>query len=359
MSAYTLPFEKPIVEMENKLRELRSFSEKQKIDVTLEVQRMQQKIEETRKTIYEGLTAWQKVQVARHPLRPYTRDYISEMTTDFVELHGDRIHRDDQAIVGGFAKLDGKPVMIIGTQKGRDTKGNLLCNFGCAYPEGYRKALRLMRLASKFHVPIITLIDTPGAFPGIESEERHIAEAIAVNLREMFGLETPIVVTIIGEGGSGGALGIGVGDRILILSNAYYSVISPEGCAAILWKDRTFADKAAEALKCSAPDLLKAKLADEIVEEPHGGAHSDPKAMAATLKEALLRNLRELEQIDTATLLDARYNKFRVMGQFGSDTDKPFTPSPPETDPAELPAEIEEPVDEVVEDEEDTEQIDS
>lgn len=320
MATYTLPFEKPILELESKLKELRAFSENQEIDVELEVQRMQQKIEETKRTIYSELTAWQKVQVARHPLRPYTLDYINQITTDFQELHGDRIHRDDRAIIGGFAKLDGQSVMVIGTQKGRDTKSNLECNFGCAYPEGYRKALRLMKLAAKFQVPIITLIDTPGAFPGIESEERHIAEAIAVNLREMFTLGTPIIAAIIGEGGSGGALGIGVGDRILILQNAYYSVISPEGCAAILWKDRTYADKAAEALKLTAPDLMKAGLADEIVPEPYGGAHADPQAMAALLKESLLKQLAELRQIPVADLLEQRYQKFRAMGEFARET---------------------------------------
>ncbi len=319
MATYTLPFEKPILELESKLKELRSFSENQEIDVSLEIQRMQAKIEETKRSVYSDLTAWQKVQVARHPLRPYTLDYINQITTDFQELHGDRIHRDDRAIIGGFAKLDGQPVMIIGTQKGRDTKSNLECNFGCAYPEGYRKALRLMKLAAKFRVPIITLIDTPGAFPGIESEERHIAEAIAVNLREMFALATPIIVTIIGEGGSGGALGIGVGDRILILQNAYYSVISPEGCAAILWKDRTYADKAAEALKLTAPDLMKAGLADEVVPEPYGGAHADPQAMAALLKESLLKHLAELRQLPVADLLEQRYQKFRAMGEFARE----------------------------------------
>ncbi len=353
MSPFTLPFEKPITELENKLRELRTFSENQDIDVSLEIQRMQQKIEETREKIYSELTAWQKVQVARHPLRPYTMDYIKAMTTDFQELHGDRVHRDDRAIIGGFAKLDGRPVMVIGTQKGRDTKSNLECNFGCAYPEGYRKALRLMRLAAKFGVPIITLIDTPGAFPGIESEERHIAEAIAVNLREMFNLRTPIIVTIIGEGGSGGALGIGVGDRILILENAYYSVISPEGCAAILWKDRTYADKAAEALKLTAADLIETGLADEIVKEPKGGAHSDPKAMAATLKEVLLSKLDELSAVPVDDLLEQRYRKFRQMGEVGLDESGSFTPSEPAVDPAEVPPEIEEPVDEVEEEEED------
>jgi acetyl-CoA carboxylase carboxyl transferase subunit alpha len=342
---YTLPFEKPIAELEAKLKELRACSEGQDVDMDLEVHRMQLKIDETRAAIYGNLTAWQKVQVARHPLRPYTLDYIKAMTTGFQELHGDRIHRDDRAIIGGFAKLDGRPVMIIGTQKGRDTKGNLACNFGCAYPEGYRKALRLMRLAAKFKVPIVTLIDTPGAFPGIESEERHIAEAIAVNLREMFNLATPIVVAVIGEGGSGGALGIGVGDRILILENAYYSVISPEGCAAILWKDRTYADKAAEALKLSAPDLIEAGLADVLVPEPFGGAHTDPQAMAATLKKMLLEQLAELAAIPPVDLLEQRYRKFRAMGVFSVAADEPVAGDAPPPDMADaVVAEIEEPV---------------
>ncbi len=355
MSAYTLPFEKPVTELENKLRELRTFSEDQDIDVSLEIQLMQQKIEDTRAKIYSELTAWQKVQVARHPLRPYTMDYIQAMTTDFQELHGDRIHRDDRAIIGGFAKLDDQPVMVIGTQKGRDTKSNLEYNFGCAYPEGYRKALRLMKLAAKFKVPIITLIDTPGAFPGIESEERHIAEAIAVNLREMFTFATPIIVTIIGEGGSGGALGIGVGDCILILEHAYYSVISPEGCAAILWKDRTYADKSAEALKLTAQDLIANGLADEIVKEPLGGAHADPKSMAATLKAVLLEKLSELAALPEDQLLQQRYDKFRAMGVFAEDKTGAFTPTEPAEDPAEHAPEIEEPVDEMEEEEDPSE----
>ncbi len=347
MPVYMLPFEKPITELENKLQELRSFSENQEIDVSAEIERMQSRIEETREKIYSNLTAWQKVQVARHPLRPYALDYIKEMTTDFQELHGDRLHRDDRAIIGGFAKLNGQSVMIIGTQKGRDTKSNLECNFGCAYPEGYRKALRLMKLAAKFNVPIITLIDTPGAFPGIESEERHIAEAIALNLREMFTLPVPIIATIIGEGGSGGALGIGVGDCILIFQNAYYSVISPEGCAAILWKDRAFADKAAEALKLTSEDLLTSGLADDIVPEPFGGAHTNPKETAQTLKSVLSSKLLQLKQLSPDELLAKRYEKFRAMGEFGTDTQGSFTPDDPEVDPVESLVDIpapEEPV---------------
>jgi acetyl-CoA carboxylase carboxyl transferase subunit alpha len=243
-------------------------------------------------------------------------DYINAMSTDFVEIHGDRIHRDDRAIIGGFARIDGRKVMIIGSQKGRDTKSNVECNFGCAHPEGYRKALRMMKLADKFGVPIITLIDTKGAYAGLESEERHIAEAIAVNLREMFNLKVPVICVIIGEGGSGGALGIGIGNRMLILEHAYYSVISPEGCAAILWKDRAYSDKAAEALKITGKDLIELKLADEIVPEPKGGAHADPAGMAANLKTALLRNLDELSGKSSEELMHDRYDKFRAMGVF-------------------------------------------
>ena len=316
MPPFTLSFEKPVLELEKKMHELENFSKKQDIDVSHEIELMKEKIAATRGQIYGNLTAWQKVQVARHPERPYTLDYIKNMTTDFVEIHGDRIHGDDRAIIGGFAKIDGQKVMLIGSQKGRDTRSNLECNFGCAYPEGYRKALRLMRLADKFNTPIVILIDTPGAFPGLESEERHIAEAIAVNLREMFNIRVPIIVTIIGEGGSGGALGIGIGDRILILEHAYYSVISPEGCAAILFKDRAYADKSAEALKITAQHLIENKLADEIVPEPKGGAHTDQKAAADNLKTAILRNLAELKTQTAEQLMNGRYDKFRAMGVF-------------------------------------------
>ncbi|VGO14143.1 Acetyl-coenzyme A carboxylase carboxyl transferase subunit alpha [Pontiella desulfatans] len=317
MSAqFSLPFESPVQELESKLNELEAFSQEQDIDVSHEIKNMQNKIEQTRTEIYANLSAWQKVQVARHPDRPYTMDYINAMTTDFVEIHGDRIHRDDRAIVGGFAKIDGQKVMILGSQKGRDTKSNVECNFGCAHPEGYRKALRLMKLADKFNVPIISLIDTKGAYAGLESEERHIAEAIAVNLRESFNIKVPIICVIIGEGGSGGALGIGIGNRILILEHAYYSVISPEGCAAILWKDRAFSDQAAEALKITGKDLIKLKLADEVVPEPKGGAHTDHEAMAANLKTALLKNLEELMAMTPEQIMQDRYDKFRVMGEF-------------------------------------------
>ncbi len=312
----TLPFEAPVAELEIKLKELEEFSNEQDIDVSHEINRMKEKIEATRNEIYANLSAWQKVQVARHPDRPYTMDYITTITTDFVEIHGDRIHRDDRAIIGGFARIDGKKIMIMGSQKGRDTKSNVEHNFGCAMPEGYRKALRLMKLADKFGVPIITLIDTKGAYAGLESEERHIAEAIAVNLREIFKIKVPIICAIIGEGGSGGALGIGIGNRILIQEHAYYSVISPEGCAAILWKDRAYSDKAAEALKITGKDLLKLNLADEIIPEPKGGAHTDHPTAADYLKAALLKNLEELSAKTDEEILNERYDKFRAMGEF-------------------------------------------
>ncbi len=313
---FNLPFESPIVELKAKLKELETFSEEQDIDVSHEIKNMKAKIEKTRSDIYANLTAWQKVQVARHPNRPYTMDYINAMTTDFVEIHGDRIHRDDRAIIGGFARIDGQKVMVIGSQKGRDTKSNVETNFGCAHPEGYRKALRLMKLADKFGVPIVTLIDTKGAYAGLESEERHIAEAIAVNLREAFDIKVPIICVIIGEGGSGGALGIGIGNRILILEHAYYSVISPEGCAAILWKDRAYSDKAAEALKITGKDLMELKLADEVIPEPEGGAHVDHAAAAENLKGALLKHLDELAKMSEEELMQDRYDKFRAMGNF-------------------------------------------
>src|ERR1700689_5003837 len=277
---HQLDFEKPITELQNKLDELRQHPEKHSLGISFEeeIQIIEKKLEETRRQIFLNLTAWQRVQLARHPKRPYTLDYINHAFTDFQELHGDRLFADDRAMVGGFANLGEHRIVVIGTQKGRDTKENILRNFGSAHPEGYRKALRLMRLANKFSLPIISLIDTSGAFPGVAAEERHVAEAIAVNLREMMLLEVPIVAIVIGEGGSGGALGIGVADRVLILENAYYSVISPEGCAAILWKDRAAASKAAEALRITARNLLELGIVDGVVQEPLGGAHNDTAA---------------------------------------------------------------------------------
>src|SRR5882762_9286680 len=315
---HQLDFEKPITELQNKLDDLRQHPEKHSLGISFEeeIQLIEKKLEETKRQIYLHLTPWQRVQVARHPKRPYTLDYIQYAFSDFHELHGDRLFAEDRAMVGGFAKLGEHPVVVIGTQKGRDTKENILRNFGSAHPEGYRKALRLMRLADKFGLPIITLIDTAGAYPGIGAEERHIAEAIAVNLREMMLFEVPIIAAVIGEGGSGGALGIGVADRVLILENAYYSVISPEGCAAILWKDRSAASKAAEALKITAKHLLELGLVDEIVPEPLGGAHQDPAAIAETLRDYLARHLDKLLSLSAEERLKARYDKFRAYGKF-------------------------------------------
>ena len=315
---HQLDFEKPIAELQRKLEELTKHRDTHSIGVDFqeEVDLMEKKIAETRKQIFSNLTAWQRVQLARHPKRPFTLDYLGTTFSDFQELHGDRLFAEDRAVVGGFARLDGQKVVVIGTQKGRDTKENIRRNFGSAHPEGYRKALRLMRLADKFGLPIITIIDTAGAYPGIGAEERHIAEAIAVNLREMMMLEVPIIAVVIGEGGSGGALGIGIADRVLMLENAYYSVISPEGCAAILWKDRSAASKAAEALKITAKDLLELGLTDEIVPEPLGGAHNDLATTAANLKQHLLANLDNLRKSSTSDRLKARYAKFRAHGHF-------------------------------------------
>jgi acetyl-CoA carboxylase carboxyl transferase subunit alpha len=333
---HQLDFEKPIIELQVKLDELREHPEKHSLGISFEeeIQLIEKKLEETRRQIFSNLNAWQRVQLARHPKRPYTLDYLGKTFTDFQELHGDRLFAEDRAMVGGFARLGEHRVMVIGTQKGRDTKDNIMRNFGCAHPEGYRKALRLMRLANKFGLPIITLIDTTGAFPGIGAEERHIAEAIAVNLREMTLFEVPIITAVIGEGGSGGALGIGVADRVLILENAYYSVISPEGCAAILWKDRAHAAKAAAALKITAKDLFELKLVDEIVPEPLGGAHTDPDATALNLKKHLLKHLEEIAALPPAVRLKKRYEKFRAHGQFSEKAPAPAEEARPVLSPA-------------------------
>jgi acetyl-CoA carboxylase carboxyl transferase subunit alpha len=312
-----LDFEKPIVELQNKLAELKKHSEAHSIDINLdEVAILEKKLEETTRQTYLNLPAWDRVKIARHPKRPFTLDYVQLAFSDFSELHGDRLYSEDRAMIGGFAKLGDHRVMVIGTQKGRDTKENIMRNFGSAHPEGYRKALRLMRLADKFGLPIVTLIDTAGAYPGIGAEERHIAEAIAVNLREMMLFQVPIIAAVIGEGGSGGALGIGVADRVLIMENAYYSVISPEGCAAILWKDRSAAGKAAQALRITAKDLLELKLVDEIIPEPLRGAHTDADQTAVSLKSHLLKHLEELIKMSVADRLKGRYEKFRAFGHF-------------------------------------------
>lgn len=316
MKVQPLEFEKPIEELEKMLEELEAHAKEHSVDVTTEVAGLHQKILETKKEIYSNLTPWQRVQIVRHPRRPYMLDYLKLIASDFTELSGDRLFADDRALIGGFGTIDGIKVMIVGQQKGRDTKENLYRTFGCAHPEGYRKALRLMRMADKFGLPIVALIDTPGAYPGVASEERHVAEAIAVNIREMFRLRVPIVATVLGEGGSGGALGIGVADRVIVLENAYYSVISPEGCAAILWKDVKMAPQAAAALKMTAPDLRDLDLVDDVVPEPPGGAHHDWESAAASLKEALVRHLTMLQKIPVDDLLDQRYDKFRAFGNF-------------------------------------------
>jgi len=312
-----LDFEKPILELEKKIQELKSFMAEKKIDLSSEVKKLDEKLGHLKKDVYVNLSAWQKVQLARHPLRPYTLDYISMIMSDFVELHGDRLFSDDKAMICGMAKLDKAKVMVIGHQKGRDTKENLIRNFGCAHPEGYRKALRVMQMAQDYNLPVVVFIDTPGAYPGIGAEERGQSHAIALNLREMISIEVPIVAIVIGEGGSGGALGVGIADRVGVLENSYYSVISPEGCAAILWKDGSKAPQAAEVLKLTGADLLKMGIIDEVIPEPLGGAHRDPQKTALNIKEALLRNLKELKQEDKEELLKNRYKKFRSIGAIG------------------------------------------
>src|SRR5580692_2710640 len=316
MKLTPLEFEKPLVELEKKIEALKIQFKEHITDAEPELRALEAKLKEERDQLYSNLSPWQRVQIVRHPARPYTLDYLKLFATDFMEMSGDRCFGNDRALVGGFAQIGDEKVMIIGHQKGHDTKQNIRHNFGLAHPEGYRKALRLMRLADKFGLPIVSFIDTPGAYPGVASEERHIAEAIAVNLREMFTLSVPIVAVVLGEGGSGGALGIGVADRVLILENSYYSVISPEGCAAILWKDRTAAAKAAEALKITANDLLGFKLVDEIVPEPLGGAHTDIAGTAANLKAHLLKHLEEILALPVAERLKKRYEKFRGHGHF-------------------------------------------
>jgi acetyl-CoA carboxylase carboxyl transferase subunit alpha len=318
MKTQPLDFEKPIVELEEKLADLKAHSREHDVDVDAEIRGMEEKIEETKRQIYQNLTPWERVQIARHPARPYSLDYLQLSFSDYLELHGDRLFAEDQAMPGGFATIDGRKCVVIGHQKGRELKENIKRNFGCANPEGYRKALRLMRMAEKFSLPFVSLIDTPGAYPGIGSEERHISEAIAVNLREMMILRTPIVSIVIGEGGSGGALGIGVADRVLMLENAYYSVISPEGCAAILWKHRKHAPEAAAALKLTAKDLLDLKVIDDVVPEPLGGAHQDHSAAIENLRSAVAHQLDELCEVPIDKLLARRYEKFRRIGEFAA-----------------------------------------
>ena len=313
---YVLDVEKPLLDLERQIEELRKLGGEQGIDVTEEVGLLQTKLDGLRQEIYANLTPMHRVLLARHPRRPYALDYLNGVFTDFIELHGDRLFRDDPAIVGGWARIAGQSVMVIGHQKGRDTKENIRRNFGMPHPEGYRKALRMMRLAARFHAPIVTLVDTPGAYPGLGAEERGQSEALATNILEMSALETPIVTVVIGEGGSGGALALGVADRVIMFENSVYSVISPEGCAAILWKDATQRERAAEALKLTAQDLLRLKLIDEIIPEPIGGAHQDPDAAGEVLREALIRHLGELRRLRPERLVRRRVEKYAAMGTF-------------------------------------------
>jgi acetyl-CoA carboxylase carboxyl transferase subunit alpha len=324
MNGYRYDFEKPIAELEHRLQEALKAPDrdrKPELAKSLETQ-----LEQLKRKVYGNLTPWQRVQLARHPLRPYTLDYINLLFTDVVRLHGDRLFSDDRAMIGAFGKLDGRPCMILGHQKGRDTKENLMRNFGSAHPEGYRKAMRLMDLAEKLRLPVVIFIDTPGAYPGIGAEERGQAHSIAHNMREMARIKTPIYVSVIGEGGSGGALGVGVGDWVTMLENSYYSVISPEGCAAILWRDRARAPDAAAALKLTSADLRQLGIVDEVIEEPLGGAHRDPQVVAERLRGSILRFFKQSDGIALETLLNSRYERFRKIGAFAS---QPLPPSAP------------------------------
>ncbi len=313
---YTLDFEKPLRGLIKQLEALNQLSEENAIDVSSEIKAIEAKIEQTKRSVYSNLSSWQRVQLARHPLRPYSLDYVDAIFDDFQELSGDRQFRDDKSIIGGTAFLDGRAVMIIAQQKGRNTKENILRNFGMPNPEGYRKALRLMKLAEKFNLPIVTWVDTPGAYPGVGSEERHVAEAIAVNIREMSRFTVPIITVIVGEGGSGGALGIAVADRVLILENAYYSVISPESCSAILWKDRSQSSKAAEALRLGDQKMLKQfGVVDEVIEEPMGGAQNDPQEAAKSVEKAIKSQLKGLLKLPKDELVENRYARFRAIGE--------------------------------------------
>ena len=316
MDNFKLEFEKPLDELKEKVVKLEEFSKENGVDMSSQINELEKQIEAKRREIFENLSSWQRVTLARHPNRPYALDYINRICTDFFELKGDRVFGNDNALIGGFAKFEGKPVMILAQQKGRDVKERNLRNFGMAQPEGYRKALRLMKLADKAGTPIICFIDTPGAFPGLAAEERHVGEAIAVNLREMFNLKVPIVCTVIGEGGSGGALGIGIGNKVMIMENAYYSVISPEGCAGIIWKDGSKAEQAAEAMKITGPDLKNFGIVDEIVPEPLGGAQVDHNVTAENFKKCLKASLEELSKLSEQELLDQRYERFRALGEY-------------------------------------------
>ncbi|MFT5387200.1 MAG: acetyl-CoA carboxylase carboxyl transferase subunit alpha [Candidatus Omnitrophota bacterium] len=316
-----LDFEKPIAELEEKIAELKSFGSDKNIALEPEIKKLNEKLDKMRGEIYSNLTPWQRVQIARHPDRPYTLDYIKMLTTDFVQMHGDRLFSDDLAMIAGMAKIDGIKVMIIGHQKGRDVNENVKRNFGCAHPEGYRKAIRLMKMAEKFNLPIVVLIDTPGAYPGVGAEERGQAHAIAENLKDMSAITTPIIATVIGEGGSGGALGVGVADHVHILQHAYYSVISPEGCASILWRNAVKAPDAARALKINSEYLIEFGICDSIVDEPLGGAHNDPSLVAEALKKTILKSIAELTQLSAEELVEKRYQKFRAIGEYSEKTE--------------------------------------
>ena len=314
--AYSLEFEKPLRELEKHLDQLHQQSLENHLDLSGEIAALEKKLEAAKQETYAGLTPWQRVQIARHPKRPYSLDYIQALFEGFQELHGDRLYHDDQALIGGPAFFEGHAVMLLAQEKGRETKEKISRNFGMPHPEGYRKALRLMKMAARFGLPVISFIDTPGAFPGIGAEERHVAEAIAVNLREMAMLGVPTIAVVIGEGGSGGALGIGVTDRVLILENSYYSVITPEGCAAILWKDAAAAAKAAGALRLNAQNLAEFKIVEEVIPEPLGGAHNDPAQVIAAVKAALHRHLKVLQALSPEELLNQRYERYRHLGLY-------------------------------------------
>lgn len=322
MSSVWLDFEKPVVELETKIKELREFGTSSNTEVSEEVQRLERKVERLRHDIYSKLTRWQRVQLARHPRRPYTLDYVQLVCSEFMELHGDRGFRDDPSIVGGLARLDGRPIMVVGHQKGRNTKENIHRNFGMPHPEGYRKALRLFQTADRFRLPILTFVDTPGAYPGVGAEERGQSEAIARNLREMARLRVPIVSVVIGEGGSGGALALAVADRVYMLENAIYSVISPEGCAGILWKDKAKAPQAAEVLRLTARDVLEVGVIDGLIEEPLGGAHRDPPQAARAISQVVSGAFTSLEQATEDELLTKRLEKYLAMGVFEDAGDR-------------------------------------
>jgi acetyl-CoA carboxylase carboxyl transferase subunit alpha len=322
----TFDFEKPLSDLQAQIEKVKQVEDKTQVDMSATLTELEEKFETTKKQIYSNLTGWQRVQISRHPERPYTLQYLELMCDDFIELHGDRTVGDDKAIIGGWGSIGGQTAMFIGHQKGRNTKERQYRNFGMANPEGYRKALRLMKMAEKFNKPVITLIDTPGAFPGLEAEERGQGEAIARNLLEMSVLKVPIICVIIGEGASGGALGIGIGDKVMMLENSWYSVISPENCSTILWKTWDYKERAAEALKLASPEMLKNKLIDGIIKEPLGGAHQDPIAMASILKKQLLKDLKTLHEKDIDTLVTERIDKFCAMGVVIEDEPAPAEP---------------------------------